>query len=197
MKLGAGKQAQWNLVKKLKFWIHISSLLLSFVTLLTLERPKDSSVHSKQSLIPVDRVLPLELYLARHTTSSLLRWRWNHRRRVAYYKVLGFPLLALIILRDPMRVDMYEVSIVWLIAVAFSTLARLLVGPLFGPSFGKARNERPCFLLCETSLSSWIRWEGLTVLIHCALPPRLVTSEWSKHSPTEIYWISLWAFLDP
>ena len=75
MKLSAGKQAQWSLVKKIKFWIHISSLLLSFVTLLTLGLPKDSSIHPKQSLIPVDRVLPLELYPARHTTSSLLRWR--------------------------------------------------------------------------------------------------------------------------
>ena len=40
-----------------------------------------------------------------------------------------------------MRVDMYEVSIVWLIAVAFSTLACLLVGPLFGLSFGKEAGE--------------------------------------------------------
>ena len=36
---------------------------------------------------------------------------------------------------------MYEVSLVCLIAVAFSILACLLVGPLFGLSFGKEAGE--------------------------------------------------------
>ena len=36
---------------------------------------------------------------------------------------------------------MYEVSLVYLIAVTFSTLACLLVGPLFGLSFGKEAGE--------------------------------------------------------
>ena len=60
---------------------------------------------------------------------------------MAYHDVPGFPLLTLIILRDPFRVDMYEISLVCLIAVVFSTLACLLVGPLFGLSFGEEAGE--------------------------------------------------------
>ena len=40
-----------------------------------------------------------------------------------------------------MRVDIYEISLVCLIAVVFSTSACLLVGPLFGLSFGKEAGE--------------------------------------------------------
>ena len=60
---------------------------------------------------------------------------------MAYHDVPGFPLLTLIILWDPIRVDMYEISLVCLIGVVFSTLACLLVGPLFGLSFDKEAGE--------------------------------------------------------
>lgn len=40
-----------------------------------------------------------------------------------------------------MRVDMYEISLVCLIAVVFSTSACLLMGPLFSLSFGKEAGE--------------------------------------------------------
>ena len=60
---------------------------------------------------------------------------------MAYHDVPGFPLLTLIILRDPFRVGMYEISLVCLIVVVFSTLACLLVGPLSGLSFGKEAGE--------------------------------------------------------
>ena len=60
---------------------------------------------------------------------------------MAYHDVPGFPLLTLIILRDPIRVDMYEVSLVCLIAVAFSTVTCLLVGPLFGLNSDKEVGE--------------------------------------------------------
>ncbi len=46
-------------------------------------------------------------------------------------------LQTLVILRGPIRVDMCEIFLVCLVAVAFPTLARLLVDPLFGLSFGK------------------------------------------------------------
>lgn len=44
---------------------------------------------------------------------------------------------TLVILRGPVSVDMCEVFLVCLVAVAFPTLARLLADPLFGLSFGK------------------------------------------------------------
>ena len=46
-------------------------------------------------------------------------------------------LHTLVILRGPIRVDIYEVFLVYLVAIAFSTLTRLFVNPLFGSSFGK------------------------------------------------------------
>ena len=42
-----------------------------------------------------------------------------------------------VIIRGPIRVDMCEVFLVCLVAIAFSTLTRLFVNPLFGSSFGK------------------------------------------------------------
>lgn len=54
---------------------------------------------------------------------------------------MGFLLLTLIILRDQIQVEMCEVFLVCLIAVASSTLAYLLVGPLFGLSFSKEADE--------------------------------------------------------
>lgn len=46
-------------------------------------------------------------------------------------------LYALVILRDPIRVDMCEIFLVCLVAVAFSTLACMFVDPLFDLSFCK------------------------------------------------------------
>ena len=46
-------------------------------------------------------------------------------------------LHTLVILRGPIRVDMREVFLVCLVTVTFSTLARLLMDPLFGLSLGK------------------------------------------------------------
>ena len=60
---------------------------------------------------------------------------------MAYYDVSGFLLLTLIILRDLIRVGVYKVSLVYLITITFSTLACLLVDPLFGLSFDKEVNE--------------------------------------------------------
>ena len=56
---------------------------------------------------------------------------------MAYYKVLDFPLLTLIILRDPIRVDIYKVFIMYLITITFSTLTCLLINSLFSLSFDK------------------------------------------------------------
>ena len=56
---------------------------------------------------------------------------------MAYQEISGFPLLTLVILRDSIRGDMYEISLVCLIAVAFFTLTCLLVSSLFGLNFGK------------------------------------------------------------
>ena len=92
-------------------------------------------------MISVNAILPLNLYPARHTTPSPLWWRWNHRRRVAYHEISGFPLLTLVILRDSIRGDMYEISLVCLIAVAFFTLTCLLVNSLFDLNFGKEANK--------------------------------------------------------
>jgi hypothetical protein len=44
-------------------------------------------------------------------------------------------LCTLVILRDPIRVDMCEIFLVCLVAAALPTLACILVGPLFGLSF--------------------------------------------------------------
>jgi len=46
-------------------------------------------------------------------------------------------LHAFVILRGPIRVDMCEVFLVCLVAVAFTALACMFVDPLFGLSFGK------------------------------------------------------------
>ncbi len=46
-------------------------------------------------------------------------------------------LHTLVTLRGPIRVDMYRMFLVCLIAVAFSTLACLLMDPLLSLSFGK------------------------------------------------------------
>jgi len=46
-------------------------------------------------------------------------------------------LHALVILRDPIRVDMCEVFLVCLVAVAFFALACMFVDSLFDLNFGK------------------------------------------------------------
>lgn len=46
-------------------------------------------------------------------------------------------LHTLVVLQGPIRVDMCEISLVCLVAIAFSTLTRLFVDPLFGSSLGK------------------------------------------------------------
>jgi len=46
-------------------------------------------------------------------------------------------LCTLVILRGPIRVDMCEIFLVCLVAAALPTLACILVGPLFGLSFGE------------------------------------------------------------
>ena len=60
---------------------------------------------------------------------------------MTYYKILDFPLLTLIILENSIRVDIYKVFIIYLIIVAFSTLAYLLIDSLFSLSFGKEAGE--------------------------------------------------------
>ncbi len=46
-------------------------------------------------------------------------------------------LRTLIILRGPIRVDIYEIFLIYYVAATLPTLAYILVGPLFRLSFGE------------------------------------------------------------